>query len=321
MSSAPAVKGSDSLLRRAASGLKRWVLEPYCPLTAIEIRGRSVGVVRLGRHGRDLAVQAVAYQELAPGVLKLSMVEPNIRDQEAFQGALRSVLERAGASAPGPVGLVLPDPVARLALLPSSQLEGSGGGIEAMVRFRLRKAVPFDIENARVDLAPSAAGMVLAVVAFRPVLQDFEEALRALGLNPGLVDLSGLALLHDVERSHPASDRLLVNWDEGYISLFLTQGGFPVLIRTLVDEASDQDLVLREIAKTLTYYREKLGGKDLTETLVRSTALPPDEAVAALQHLGLFPDILNPLERFGPLDGKSAQVVAGAAACLLGRCA
>ncbi len=91
---------------------------------------------------------------------------------------------------------------------------------------------------------------------------------------------------------------------------------------TLVEEASDSGVVVREIAKTLVYYREKLGGGELSEAVVRSTALAPAEAARALEEpLGFRPDILNPLEGFAAVDQESAQTVAGAAACLIGRAA
>ena len=146
---------------------------------------------------------AAASTEIPPGVLRLSMTEPNIIDPEAFQALLTSLLERTGALREGPVALVLPDPVARLTVLPASELSGKrGADAEEMARFRLRKTVPFEIQGARIALGiPSRGGPDAAVVAaiVRPVLEGYEAVLHRLGLAPGLVELSSLALLSLLE--------------------------------------------------------------------------------------------------------------------------
>jgi hypothetical protein len=109
----------------------------------------------------------------------------------------------------------------------------------------------------------------------RPVLEGYEAACRAVGLHPGLVEISGLALLTAAFAARPAADRLLVNWDEGYVSLILARGEWPILVRTLTSEAaSSADDIAREVGNTVLYYRERLAGPGLADVLVRSAAFP-----------------------------------------------
>jgi type IV pilus assembly protein PilM len=307
--------------------MRRWLLEPEYPLVALEVRPRSVGAVRAVRERGRPALAAAASLSLPEGTLGLSMAQPNIASPDVFRETVRSVFERAGIPLHGEVGLVLPDPVARVSLIASSDITSKDAGeIEEMIRFRMRKAVPFDIKEARVafQLAPPGMpdAMAIAVVMARPVLEGYESVLASLGLQAGLVELTGLAILTSVEASRPPGDRLIVNWDEGYVSLLLTRGGDLVLARTLTGEGtSTQDDIVREVANTVLYYREKLGGAGLASVVLRSAVLPPAQAVDLLREpLGMTPEILDPWSTSGAGDVTPAgQAVAGAAASVVGK--
>lgn len=314
--------------RRGAAWLRRRLLTPEYPLTAVEVRARSVGVVRLARERDGLALTSAACLELPEGTVRLSMTEPNIADPAAFRAALGAALERAGVLNAGRVALVLPDPVARVALLPAAEVSARRSAeVDELIRFRLRKAVPFDIREARVASIPAgpAGSMVLAGAIFGPVLAGYEEAFYALGLHPGLVELAGLALIEAAFRARTPGDHILVNWDDAYVSLVLARDGWPALIRTLVGEfAATPDQVVRELSSTVLYYRERLGGTGLAGAALRSAALPPAEAASLLEEpLGLVPEVLDPWRAFGAAGERleAAQAVAAAAACVLGRAA
>lgn len=324
----PAPESTGSLGRAARRGegwLRRHLLAPARPIAAIEVRSRSIGVVRLARDGRRPSLGAAASLDLPEGAVRISMTQPNVADAGAFRDTLRSVLERAGALHVGRVALVLPDPVARLALLPASEVAAKRRKqSEELIRFRLRKAVPFDVRDARVAFADArtrAADAVLVAAVYRPVIEGYEEACRAVGLHPGLVELSGLALLNAAFGSRPPADRLLVNWDDDYVTLLLARGEWPVLVRTLAGEtAASPDEVAREVGNTILYYRERLGGSVLAQAVVRSASLPADEAIRRLEGpLGIMPEILEPWPALRAGDvNRVGQSLAGAAACLVG---
>ncbi len=325
---APALESTGSLgrmARRSERWLRRHLLDPTHPLAAIEVRSRSIGVVRLAREGRRLSLGAAASLDLPEGALRVSMTQPNVTDAAAFRDTLRSALERAGALHVGRVALVLPDPVARLALLPGSEVAAKRRKqSEELIRFRLRKAVPFDVRDARLAFAGGgtrAADSVLVAAVYLPVIESYEAACRALGLHPGLVELSGLALLNAAFGSLPPADRLLINWDEDYVTLLLARGEWPVLVRTLAGEAAaSPDEVAREVGNTILYYRERLGGNVLAQAVVRSALLPADEAIRRLEGpLGMKPEILEPWPALRAGDmSQVGQSLAGAAACLVG---
>jgi hypothetical protein len=324
---APAAR-AGRIARAAGRGgrwLRRHLTEPQHPLTVVEVRAKALGVVRLARDGRRLSLAAAASLDLPEGTLRLSMTESNLADPQAFTQVLRAVLEKTGALATGRLGLVLPDPVARLALLPATEVSGkSRAAIEELIRFRLRKSVPFDIREAKVAFASAGTRSedpVLVAAIFKPVLEAYESACRSAGVHAGLVELSGLALLNAAFGALPPGDRLLVNWDDGYVTLLLARGEWPIVVRTLTGApAAEPREVAREVAHTVMYYRERLGGASLEQVVLRCTVMPAAEAAAHLEpSLGLAPEVLpvwEPLRVAGLKD--NGQSLAAAAACLVG---
>jgi hypothetical protein len=304
--------------------LRHLLLEPRWPLAAIEVRTAGIGVVRLARDGGRLKLAAATALELPAGAVAASMTQDNLADPEAFKRTLRAALEKAGALDANGVGLVLPDSVARIALVPAAEMKAAGRAeTEELLRFRMRKSVPFEIRDARLAFRPGEPNWLVAAVA-GPVLEEYEAACASVGMNVGLVELSGLALLDSIDRRAGSGDRLLVNWDDDYVSFLLSTGGRASLVRTLAGPGvATPENVAREAAQTVLYYRDRLQGAGLAAASVRATVLPPAEAAACLaEPLGVSPE---PLDPWGPLgaavEGVSGQALAGAAASVLGRAA
>jgi type IV pilus assembly protein PilM len=315
----------SSLLARA----RRLLLEPEAPLQAIEVRASGLSAIRLSVERSQPVLAGAAAFELQPDVLQLSLTEPNVKDPEAFRRTLGVLADRVGLSGGGRVALVLPDPVARLAFVPASELHArSRAELLEQLRFRLRKSVPFEIKDAvvswvEIPAAPGRPAQLLASAIFAPVLESYEAPLRDLGLEPGLVELCGVALA-GASRAAGGADELLVNWDAGYCTLALLRDGEPVLFRTLAGPlASEGAEIAREAASTVLYYRERLAGPGLRRVLVRSTQVSPAQASVLLEEpLGLMPEPIDPWGALrGAPPGVEAMPFAGAAASLLGRAA
>jgi hypothetical protein len=321
----PRESGLAPLAWRSLEWLHQRLTEPERPTMAIEIRARSVGLVRVSRHGRRVSLASAAGLDLPDGTLRLSMTQPNVVDTAALTRTLRSLLERAGALGVRRVGLVLPDPVARVALLPAGEVTGhTRKQVDEVVRFKLRKSVPFEIREAQVAVSggvPRPGEPTLVVAMAHTVLRGYEQAVTAAGLHPGRVELSGLALFSAAFGGMPVADRLLVNWDEGYVTLVVARGERPLLVRTLAGEAAAQpDEVAREVGNTVLYYRERLGGHGLDQAVLRSAIMPPaDAAVLLAEPIGRIPEPLDPGKALSaPEMGPLAQVLAGATATLVG---
>jgi len=310
------------LAARGRGWIQRQFLEPDRPTVAIEVRASSVGVLRVRRDKRRLAVNAAAVMELPPGTLSLSLTQPNILDVPRFRQAVHGALERAGILGGAKVALVLPDAAARVALVPAVEVPTrKAAEIDELLRFRLRKSIPFEVREARLAYALAgdrSADTIVAATAFGPVVDQYEEVCRSLGLEPGLVEIAGLALARAAFPPPASGEGLLVNWDEGYVTIVLTRNGWPILLRTLSggSVASPGDVV-REVSSTLIYYRERLGGSGVTAAFVRSAVFPPDDAVEALAPVvGFVPAVLDAWTTLGGAPAEVSQGLAAAAASL-----
>jgi hypothetical protein len=307
-------------------GIWEGLTAPPTPPLAIEVRGRSVGVVRLKGHGRRRALHSLAAVELSEGVLDLNLLQPNIVDSGAFRQALRQALERTGSLHGGPVALVLPDRIARVMIIAEpAKRSGPRVSREDALRYQLRNRLPFDVREARLathalGTTPGGERLTLVAAVFRPVLLGYEEACLGLALQPGRVELSGLALLRAPGIRAAEGDSLVVNWDHEYLSLTVCRGGEPVLLRTVTAPQGIEEL-RRESASTMLYYRERLGGTGLARVFVRSARLPFREVAGEIAAVvGLEPQELDPLATLGTQlpDGarEVAQQVAGACAAI-----
>jgi type IV pilus assembly protein PilM len=267
---------------------RAWLLDPPHPGVVVEVRPGALGLAGLGKGG---SLSAAASAELPEGTIRLSLSQPNIENPEAFDRALRTLLERSGLQSERRVGLVVPDPAGRIFLIPPTDLADPKTPLGDLVRFRLRKSLPFDVREARVAHAGGGPFHV-AVAMADGVLANYEQALARAGLEAGLVELSGLALVEAM--GAPAGDVLLLNWEPGYLSLFLLRAGWPILARTLPGVTSDVEELAREVSQTLVYSQERLEGGGLAAAFIRC----PEPLLAGAQ-ARLGEDLGRPLL---PLD-------------------
>lgn len=162
------------------------------PALACEIAADHIAVAR-GWHS--------AWETLPEGAVLPSPVELNLPDPQALRGPMQAALNRIGAAGPS-VALLLPDQAIRVFLLHFETFPRRADEVIPFLRWRLKKSLPFEIEEAVVShmmqpLAPNQASgvAVLAAVARQKVVRQYEEAAEALGLKAGVVLSSSLAAL------------------------------------------------------------------------------------------------------------------------------
>src|SRR6266498_988994 len=135
--------------------------------------------------------------ELAPGCVVPDLTEGNLRQPDAVISALRETLGNVGARSRDLI-VVLPDAAVRVALLDFETLPDRHDEAEGVVRFRLRKSLPFDVDKAKVSYQAQTANgavRVVAAVALNSVVEEYEAVIREAGFMPGVVVPSMLAAL------------------------------------------------------------------------------------------------------------------------------
>ncbi|MFZ0297214.1 MAG: hypothetical protein WAM13_02575, partial [Candidatus Sulfotelmatobacter sp.] len=128
---------------------------------------------------------------------------------------------------------VVPDAAVRVVLLEFDTLPGDSEEAASVVRFRLKKSLPFDVDKAKVSYHAQKASdgvRVVAAVALASVLEDYEAAFRDAGFSPGVVLPSMLAALGIAEGRRPT---LVVKVDARTTSIAILNGEVVQLFRTL----------------------------------------------------------------------------------------
>jgi type IV pilus assembly protein PilM len=201
------------------------------PKLACEISADRVLAGRVSESG-GRALEGCASSELAHGSVVPDLIETNLRQPDAVYETVRDTLGSIGGRSRDVIA-VLPDAAVRVVLLDFETLPSKRDEAESVVRFRLKKSLPFDVEKAKVSyhVQPSNGGVrVIAAVALANVVEDYEAAFRQAGYEPGVVMPSMLAALG---AAHAAQPSLVIKVDARTTSIAILDGQQLLLFRTL----------------------------------------------------------------------------------------
>jgi type IV pilus assembly protein PilM len=231
------------------------------PPAAVEIAPEGVLAAALPGKGQQ---PVYAFEPLPAGTVEPGIGEANIRAADVLVTALRTAL---GSVSPRTrsVTLVLPDASVRVFVLDFDTLPPKQAEALPVLRFRLRKMVPFDVEHAGVSyqVLGEKRGELKVLTAVVPgaVLQEFESAVRAAGYEPGAVLPSSLAALASRESMEAM---LTANMSGSTLTTSIANGQDLLLYRTLelpADHAQRLGEVQRGIAVAAAYFEDKLQAK------------------------------------------------------------
>jgi len=200
------------------------------PKVACEIAADRVLAGRITDHGDGL--EASAARELAPGSVIPDLVENNLRQRGAVRAGIEAVLEAVAGRSKDVVAIV-PDAAVRVMLVEFDTLPSDRDEALAVVRFRLKKSLPFDIDKAKVSYHAQKVNdevKVVAAVAMASVIEDYERAFRDAGFDPGVVLPSTLAALGAADGKHPT---LVIKVDAHTTSIAILNEDQLQLFRTL----------------------------------------------------------------------------------------
>ena len=219
------------------------------PRLACEVR--ADGVVAARAEDATAVLQAVARVRLTEGIV-LPQFHPDdavaengagpgsvagVREtagRGALVGALRTALEQVGQRGRD-VTLVVPDAAVRVLLLDFDALPAKAVEALPVVRFRLKKLLPFDADGAAVSyqvMATTRAGLqVLAGAMPREVQAEYERLVREAGFEPGAVLPSTLAALAGLAEGE--TPMLVVNAGLEGVTTAIVKSGVLLLHRTV----------------------------------------------------------------------------------------
>ena len=101
-------------------------------------------------------MEAKAERELAEGAILSSPGKQNVQLPDELERAVESLFQELGQAKRPDAALLLPDACARLTTLDFDQLPGDGKERLELIRLRLKKTLPFDVD-AGADRLPGTA--------------------------------------------------------------------------------------------------------------------------------------------------------------------
>jgi type IV pilus assembly protein PilM len=199
------------------------------PRLACEVAADRVLAARASDPG---TVDMCAASELTPGSVVPDLVEANLRDRGRILDSIRQTLDSLGDRSRDVIA-VLPDAAVRVVLLDFETLPSKRDEAEGVVRFRLKKSLPFDVDKAKISYhaQPATTGLrVVAAVALTSVIEDYESIFREAGYSPGVVLPSMLAALGAANADRPT---LVVKVDARSIGIAILDKQQLLLFRNL----------------------------------------------------------------------------------------
>lgn len=228
---------------------------------------------------RSLAAHSI--RRLPAGTVTPSLSVTNILEPEALRHAVSESLSAVGGSGrKRDVIAVLPDAAVRVLLLDFDTLPNDPDETAAIIRFRLKKSLPFDVEHCALSFDKvQSNGQVRTVVALSPanVVAEYEQLFHDAGYEASVVLPSVLATLGNLDPDRPA---MLVKIDAETTSIVLADRAGLRLLRTLEHPAghSANAELMTAVHASLIFYEDSFG-QPVSRVLIAGTQA--DAAIAA----------------------------------------
>ena len=236
----------------------RRVLEDPPPAFAFEISQAGIAFFRRGKPPE------AGFQPLEPDVLAISPLQDNVVRPEVLFRQVRALAPANGKGRRRTAALILPDYCARVAVLDFDAFPSDRQEQLSLVRFRMKKSLPFDPDSAKVSyhLQSSGGGAkkyeAVVVVAALEIAARYEAAFRAAGFEPGYVTTSMLAALNLLGGD---SVRVVAKLSGGVLAVSVTAGESLKLLRCVeLPELTAQE-VMGVLYPTFAYVEDELASR------------------------------------------------------------
>jgi type IV pilus assembly protein PilM len=293
------------------------------PTVAVEIARHRVSAASIVPRDSGLAVTAHAVELLPPGAITPSLNATNIADPKAVSDALRRVFESLGTH-PKRVALAIPDNVAKVSLLRFEKVPDRAHDLDELVRWQVRKAAPFRIEDAQLSharglTAPDGSTEFVVVMARRDIIREYEKVCEDAGAHPGTVDLATFNVINAVlvgqHAEHSDTDWLLVHVTQEDATMAILRGKHLVFFRS---RAADGEAGLADMVhQTAMYYEDRLSGGGFSRVVLAGAGAGAPGAQGAQdaeylrraleQRLGTRVDSIDPRNAAVLMDRISAN--------------
>jgi type IV pilus assembly protein PilM len=201
------------------------------------------------------------FRPFAGNVLSISPARDNVIDTDAFGALVASLAPASNVRRRRDAAIILPDYCARIAVLDFDSFPNEPDEQASLVRFRMKKTVPFDVDTAAVSFNSWRYGKrfeVVAAAAAQEIVAKYEAPFRAAGYLPGFCTTSMLAAVDLMPRS---GLNVAVKLCDRVLTVALCDGRHPKLVRCVELEAEHFDEIMGVLYPTLAYAEDELKRK------------------------------------------------------------
>jgi len=277
------------------------------PRVACEMNATSVVAARAAD---GYLIDSSVVRSLPAGAISPNLAGSNILNREVARSTVQEAMSSLGNRGKEVVA-ILPDAACRVVLLDFDTLPDKKEDADAIIRFRLKKSLPFDVERTHFSWQAQPVNdklMVLAAVTLSSVLEEYESLLREAGLSPGFVMPSILAALGQVDATVPT---LIIKVDPTTTSIAIVDRDALLLVRTLDHPAgwtSAGTQLAEDVYPSLVFFQDTYGTK--IEKILVSGLPSLEELNAALaEPSGLRAQELVSASRLGAGAGTERTVL------------
>src|SRR5262245_11059280 len=197
------------------------------------------------------------FEPLPEGAIRPSPLEDNLVKPDVVAGALRKIAPPNGARKRA-AAVILPDYAARVSVLDFDSFPSAAEEQAQLVRFRVKKTVPFDIDAASVGFFAQPAGSakkieVVAVTVAIEILAKYEALFRNANFHPGEVTTSTLSALNLYRESGVA---VIAKLAGKTLTVAVASLGKLKLFRCLALEEGSEEEILGVLYPTFAYVED-----------------------------------------------------------------
>ena len=261
MTSSPSL-GTQFLNVGPVRRIDRWLNAMPHPSLVAEISSTHVAAAQWSKVGGHLEAHAI--EPLPLGAIMASPVDANVIQPEAVRAALRKVLNRVPPRG-APLALLIPDPVVRVFILPFETLPRRADEALPLLRWRLKKSVPFDVDETAVSWMRQAgkegALEIVTAVARQRIVREYEDILDPLEAKARVVLSSTLSTLPLLPET--GSTLLVRMCGKTMTTVIVRESSLSIYRSTeMSNDAGSLDVqaMLDEIFPAVAFYQDSWGG-------------------------------------------------------------
>jgi type IV pilus assembly protein PilM len=179
--------------------------------------------------------------------------------REAIAGAMSSIGGKGRD-----IVAILPDAAVRVLLVDFDTLPDNVDEASAIIRFRVKKSLPFDVDHAAISYhAQRTEGAVKVIAALSPrsVIDEYEAVIRDAGYEPGVIMPSILATLGIADAERPA---MVVKVDPNTTTMAIVSRNELLLLRTLDHPGRTElsaDELTNHVHPSIVFYEDTFSSK------------------------------------------------------------